>query len=82
MVPDPLPEEPHEPPQVAAGSSPHPAAEAHSGLAETSIRVSVNLLDQLMNLAGELVLSRNQLLQTISSGAVMRPRRSASASTW
>ena len=56
--------------QVAAGSSPHPAAEAHSGLAETSIRVSVNLLDQLMNLAGELVLSRNQLLQTISSGAV------------
>ena len=70
MAPDPLPEEPHEPPQVAAGSSPHPAAEAHSGLAETSIRVSVNLLDQLMNLAGELVLSRNQLLQTISSGAV------------
>ena len=36
--------------------------------ADTSIRVTVSLLDQLMNLAGELVLSRNQLLQTITSG--------------
>ena len=37
---------------------------------DTSIRVTVALLDQLMNLAGELVLSRNQLLQTITSGDV------------
>lgn len=36
-----------------------PAASA----AETSIRVSVQVLDRLMNLAGELVLARNQLLQ-------------------
>ncbi len=35
--------------------------------AESNIRVSVGLLDSLMNLAGELVLSRNQLLQTASS---------------
>ncbi len=35
------------------------------GKVETSIRVHVSLLDQLMTLAGELVLSRNQLLQTI-----------------
>ena len=35
--------------------------------AETTIRVHVSLLDQLMTLAGELVLSRNQLLQTIGS---------------
>ncbi len=35
------------------------------GKTETSIRVHVSLLDQLMTLAGELVLSRNQLLQTI-----------------
>ena len=35
--------------------------------AETSIRVHVSLLDSLMNLAGELVLGRNQLLQSISS---------------
>ncbi len=37
---------------------------------ETSIRVHVSLLDSLMTLAGELVLSRNQLLQTISSDDV------------
>lgn len=42
----------------------------HLAKQETSIRVSVSLLDQLMNLAGELVLSRNQLLQSISSGSV------------
>ena len=37
---------------------------------ETSIRVMVSLLDELMTLAGELVLSRNQLLQTINSGDI------------
>ncbi len=37
---------------------------------ETSIRVTISLLDQLMNLAGELVLSRNQLLQAIISGEI------------
>ncbi|MBN1931623.1 MAG: chemotaxis protein CheW [Desulfobacterales bacterium] len=35
---------------------------------ETSLRVNVGLLDSLMVMAGELVLSRNQLLQAISSG--------------
>jgi two-component system, chemotaxis family, sensor kinase CheA len=34
---------------------------------DSSIRVAVSLLDELMTLAGELVLSRNQLLQTIHS---------------
>ena len=43
-----------------AAKSPPPKAEA-------SLRVHVSLLDSLMNLAGELVLSRNQLLQTIGS---------------
>ncbi len=37
--------------------------------AETSIRVHVSLLESLMTLAGELVLSRNQLLQAVTSGA-------------
>ncbi|MEA3467967.1 MAG: chemotaxis protein CheW [Thermodesulfobacteriota bacterium] len=37
---------------------------------DTSIRVHVSLLDSLMTLAGELVLSRNQLLQTIASNDV------------
>ena len=33
------------------------------GVSETSIRVDVSLLDRLMNLVGELVLARNQILQ-------------------
>lgn len=37
------------------------------GKAQTSLRVNVGLLDTLMNLAGELVLSRNQLLQGVNS---------------
>lgn len=36
-------------------------------LADTSIRVDVGLLNRLMNLVGELVLARNQLLQDSSS---------------
>lgn len=36
---------------------------------ESSIRVAVSVLDQLMNLAGELVLARNQLLQTVNGSA-------------
>lgn len=43
------------------------AASTSSALGESSIRVAVNVLDRLMNLAGELVLSRNQLLQTLAS---------------
>ena len=38
------------------------------GASDASLRVNVSLLDTLMNLAGELVLSRNQLLRAISSG--------------
>lgn len=48
------------PPQVEV-------AEVASGKAasqETSLRVDVQLLDHLMNLAGELVLARNQILQS------------------
>lgn len=43
-----------------------PKAAANASV-ESSIRVSVGVLDQLMNLAGELVLSRNQLLQAVAS---------------
>lgn len=35
--------------------------------AETNLRVPVHVLDRLMNLAGELVLCRNQLLQIVTS---------------
>lgn len=36
-------------------------------IADTSLRVDVNLLDKLMNLVGELVLARNQILQFTKS---------------
>lgn len=42
-------------------------ASTGTGGGDTSIRVSVGLLDHLMNLAGELVLGRNQLLQMIAT---------------
>ncbi len=42
----------------------------HSAQQEKNIGVSVNLLDQLTNMACELVLSRNQLLHAIKSGAI------------
>lgn len=35
----------------------------HSEISDSSLRVDVNLLDKLMNLVGELVLARNQILQ-------------------
>ena len=57
-------------PQVAPQMMTNPqkdAAVVVPGKVETSIRVHVSLLDSLMTLAGELVLSRNQLLQTIGS---------------
>ncbi|MFH0925399.1 MAG: chemotaxis protein CheW [bacterium] len=34
---------------------------------ESNLRVNVTILDKLMNLAGELVLTRNQLVQTVAS---------------
>lgn len=50
---------PNETEQFAAdGGSP-----SGSSIVDSSIRVDVNLLDNLMNLVGELVLARNQILQ-------------------
>ncbi len=40
-----------------------PAADGEANLADSTIRVDVKLLNKLMNLVGELVLARNQLLQ-------------------
>ncbi len=44
----------------------HPADSAKPA-GESSIRVTVEVLDQLMNLAGEMVLGRNQLMQSVYS---------------
>lgn len=48
----------HGGPEVTA-----PAASATASVAESHVRVDVGLLDRLMNLVGELVLARNQILQ-------------------
>lgn len=42
-----------------------PTARAESTLAQQSIRVNVDVLEQLMNMVSELVLTRNQLLQMV-----------------
>jgi two-component system chemotaxis sensor kinase CheA len=55
---------------ASSASSPAAAAEdmaRESAIAGSKIRVDVGLLDQMMNLVGELVLARNQILQCSSS---------------
>jgi two-component system chemotaxis sensor kinase CheA len=68
----PEPEAAAPPPPPAVAPPPAPVedapAKAPARPADTSIRVGVMLLDHLMNLAGELVLSRNQLLQAVNTG--------------
>ncbi len=64
--------EPHPPEPHAAADDHAPAAKATGGgtgesLAGNAVRVDVVQLDKLMNLVGELVLTRNQVLQFISS---------------
>ncbi len=55
-------QEAHPPPEASEAA---PAASGKAGV-DASLRVDVTLLESLMNLAGELVLSRNQLLEAIS----------------
>ena len=53
--------EPAEPGEAPAPAAPSEAAQ--SAISDSAIRVDVGLLDKLMNLVGELVLARNQILQ-------------------
>jgi len=64
--------------QAPARSAPEPAAKSTSeasskssagstSLAESTVRIDVELLNKLMNLVGELVLARNQILQFCST---------------
>ncbi|MEM1062588.1 MAG: chemotaxis protein CheW, partial [Planctomycetota bacterium] len=56
------------PPAAAKASEPAAAGDGHKkSVADLSIRVNVEVLDSLMNLVGELVLTRNQLLQMTRS---------------
>lgn len=69
-VSPPGPEDPPQPQRPPAAPDPgKPAAAPTPGEKppqETSLRVHVSLLDRLMTLAGELVLGRNQLMQTLN----------------
>jgi two-component system chemotaxis sensor kinase CheA len=47
----------------ARSPAPEPADSRAQAVADTSVRVDVGLLDKLMNLVGELVLARNQIVQ-------------------
>ncbi len=53
---------------VSTAAAPQESGGAATLLPESTLRINVSLLDVLMNLAGELVLSRNQLLQAILRG--------------
>ena len=51
-----------------APESPTPeTADLAAALVDTNVRVDVHLLDRLMNLVGELVLARNQMLQHVGT---------------
>lgn len=58
-------------PEVA--SAPSPDAPASSTGADSTLRVEVELLNRMMNLVGELVLTRNQILQATSADARFAP---------
>jgi len=67
--PDPVPVAAAAQPEAEPGPSrPAPAAPtpSTSSVVDSTIRVDVGLLDKLMNLVGELVLARNQILQVTS----------------
>ena len=75
--PPPAPSPAPEPPQQASAPPPKAAAEPDSdparpraaagSAAESSLRVDVTLLNRMMNLVGELVLTRNQVLQATAA---------------
>ncbi|MDG2223108.1 MAG: chemotaxis protein CheW [Rubripirellula sp.] len=52
-------------PKAASSKAKGSASNSRANSSDTTIRVGVRVLDRLMNLAGELVLSRNQLLRVL-----------------
>ncbi len=66
-LPSTMPAPPHVParrPTAVASGKTRPGSRQGEG----SLRVQVGIIDRLMNLAGELVLARNQLLQRVARG--------------
>jgi len=58
---------PARPANDVPASSTEPQTPSSSGAADSTLRVDVELLNRMMNLVGELVLTRNQILQTTSA---------------
>ncbi|MEM9826126.1 MAG: chemotaxis protein CheW [Planctomycetota bacterium] len=52
--------------KIAANQKPEARKNENKSSSDATVRVSVKVLDRLMNLAGELVLSRNRMLRTIN----------------
>ncbi|MCB2181997.1 MAG: response regulator [Desulfobulbaceae bacterium] len=74
VAPSPTESVPEPPAPAAEKKKPAPSPKANSTpkempkiKTETNLRVNVKILDNLMTLAGELVLTRNQLVQAVSS---------------
>ncbi len=59
-------------PETAPAAGAPPGAE--KGLSYETIRVPVDVIDKLMNLAGELVLGRNQLRQELDEAVLRNPK--------
>ncbi len=57
------PQDDHASSETSEGNKPEEDAAKSSAVADANIRVGVGLLDKLMDLVGELVLTRNQILQ-------------------
>ena len=67
-VAPPPPPKVEEPPRAAAATPVEPAGEMkESAVAASNIRVNVDLLENLMTMVSELVLTRNQLMQILRS---------------
>lgn len=67
VVPPPVaPAAPPPAPKTASGETHHPEMPTANTASDGTLRVNVELLEALMNLAGELVLSRNQLRAAIA----------------
>jgi two-component system chemotaxis sensor kinase CheA len=56
---------------AALATPPAPRTESAGSAAESTLRVDVTLLNRMMNLVGELVLTRNQVLQATSADPKM-----------
>jgi two-component system chemotaxis sensor kinase CheA len=63
----PTPTQATAPPAAPESPAPEPADSRGPSVSDTTIRVDVGLLDKLMNLVGELVLARNQIVQFSAS---------------